>query len=951
MFRSSISSRFVLFVSLSIIVFALGCLATAPKFSFKYGEHRAVLSNGIKVVVLPVNHSKTIEVDVRYDVGSAQDPKGKAGLAHLVEHMMFQHKLLGPKQPPTFDILPDLAVFFNAYTNWDSTHYMVRATPDNLDKVINLEASRFGFGCHTLTQEEFNREREVVRNEIRQRTGTAEGQIFQLLLSEAYPQGHPYREMIGGNDKELSNITLKDVCEFFDNYYIPERTTVIVAGPPSWKAIDSDKAIPLVTPKLIGQKVSSAFGQRTLKPKNKTERYIYGRYNKKGRGPQDSPIVPITLVPHEVTKAFDVEQSMLHVIWPVPDQYGKHGNAVNGMIGSVATLFEQFSDDWELCDDISVGLLGGVHAGIFSLSCTMSDNVTKDEVLSFVWKSADGASRLFREGKLLKEQRSRQKQQIVLDIERIGNRTQYIGDQVQFNKNISFTGDSNQFKEYMLSEFEKIDTYDGTPIKNFIDNNLHKDNAIVVLIQANKQGVKGDKRASLVFKTKSHDKTSKNFLLKSIHPLAVKEYRSPLTKASRYTLENGMQVILLPFSDWPVANISLLFNAGTAYEETAGLAGLANNYLRLPSDSQIAVLGAHWSSGYNTDHAWFGVKGINLYTQAMLKGLERKIYAGDYPQKVLERVHQQRDKTSKSNKFKSQVRMERVLHQALYGKNHPYTTKGNDAITTKQYQSLGKDATNAFRTQFYTATNATLVVSGSFDENTIRNDIESIFGDWKTTAPVAGIPKVAIKRTRPSYYGVVAKKQPQMTISIAYPSTSKAKDNNAEQLILREMLNLRMADIRTRLGSTYGIYASLSQRVAANHYRMGGNVDIRRAGESLAAMRKGIADLRRGKNLTSDFVKARQRVLQRLLKQPESSGEIVAQITNIAAFDQALNYQETLLQTVNATSVAQIKAFIIKELNPRREIIAVLADKKTIAKTFVTAKLPSPTYVDSTATH
>lgn len=412
-----------------------------------------------------------------------------------------------------------------------------------------------------------------------------------------------------------------------------------------------------------------------------------------------------------------------------------------------------------------------------------------------------------------------------------------------------------------------------------------------------------------------------------------------------------MQVILLPFSDWPVANISLLFNAGTAYEETAGLAGLANNYLRLPSDSQIAVLGAHWSSGYNTDHAWFGVKGINLYTQAMLKGLERKIYAGDYPQKVLERVHQQRDKTSKSNKFKSQVRMERVLHQALYGKNHPYTTKGNDAITTKQYQSLGKDATNAFRTQFYTATNATLVVSGSFDENTIRNDIESIFGDWKTTAPVADIPKVAIKRTRPSYYGVVAKKQPQMTISIAYPSTSKAKDNNAEQLILREMLNLRMADIRTRLGSTYGIYASLSQRVAANHYRMGGNVDIRRAGESLAAMRKGIADLRRGKNLTSDFVKARQRVLQRLLKQPESSGEIVAQITNIAAFDQALNYQETLLQAVNATSVAQIKAFIVKELNPHREIIAVLADKKTIAKTFVTAKLPSPTYVDSTATH
>src|SRR5262245_8536888 len=99
------------------------CGGGAKTYELKLPELHADLPNGMRLIVLPDPTTDLVEVDVRYEVGSNEDPPGKEGLAHLVEHLMFQHRTAGPDKPPIWSAIRQLTVYSNAYTNNDTTHY------------------------------------------------------------------------------------------------------------------------------------------------------------------------------------------------------------------------------------------------------------------------------------------------------------------------------------------------------------------------------------------------------------------------------------------------------------------------------------------------------------------------------------------------------------------------------------------------------------------------------------------------------------------------------------------------------------------------------------------------------------------------------------------------------------------------------------------------------------
>ncbi|HEY5950406.1 MAG TPA: insulinase family protein, partial [Kofleriaceae bacterium] len=104
----------------------------------------------MRFVLMPDETTQLAEVDIRYDVGSREDPPGRAGLAHLVEHLMFQTRPDGPTTPPMFETIIDLATDFNAYTNWDTTHYMQLSRADMVDAMLKIEAMRMYYGCQNV---------------------------------------------------------------------------------------------------------------------------------------------------------------------------------------------------------------------------------------------------------------------------------------------------------------------------------------------------------------------------------------------------------------------------------------------------------------------------------------------------------------------------------------------------------------------------------------------------------------------------------------------------------------------------------------------------------------------------------------------------------------------------------------------------------------------------------
>jgi predicted Zn-dependent peptidase len=86
------------------MVMAGACVPEPRRFKFHHAELRGRTGNGLRFVLMPDPTTQLVEVDVRYDVGAAEDPPGQAGMAHLAEHLMFQQRPAGPRSPSLIQI-------------------------------------------------------------------------------------------------------------------------------------------------------------------------------------------------------------------------------------------------------------------------------------------------------------------------------------------------------------------------------------------------------------------------------------------------------------------------------------------------------------------------------------------------------------------------------------------------------------------------------------------------------------------------------------------------------------------------------------------------------------------------------------------------------------------------------------------------------------------------------
>ncbi len=902
-------------LSFAAVVFSLvACTPSVPKYAIKYAEKRAVIGNGLRLVVIPDKSTPLVQVDVRYEVGSNEDPEGKAGLAHLVEHMMFQHRFLGPNKPATFEILPQIATFFNAYTNWDTTHYFLQAPKSGVDGLLRLEAARMNAGCKTIPMAQFEREREVVRNEIRQRLGTPEGQVPQLWLSAVYPKKHPYEQLIGGNDKQLSNITFKDVCDFMAKYYVPSRATVIVTG-----NVDVDK---------IGKKVKFMFGG--IKARKAAPRVA---------------VTPIKTKYRRLEYELDVPRSSVSVIWPLPNRYGPDGPALGAMVGRMQGIVSTMGSRYGFAASVQPAVLGGAIAPVYVLSVELYKHKDVGQALEFIWKAARMAHRGMESGDIDFEAKNVYKAQFITGLEPISARANLVADLIQFRKESKFLSS----KEYIIEELKRIEKLDAGRFSSFIKRTLKKSNATVVVVKAKKGAKKGDARSGLKYKATLHDKPREPIVdPKEAHrPLTAPSTDSALVNATRYKLGNGMRVVLLPFSSMPIVTANLMFDVGSAHEPAskAGLARAAAGFLNPPPGSNVGKLGLGVRGRADADHTTFSSRGLQIYMPQMIKMMERHIKAGVYRQAQFERWYKSAKDSEKLPATLQRRTFGTELGKAVYGISHRYAKPSPNAKTIKR---LGRDVVNAWRKKHFSAKNATLILAGSFDVKRAKNAISSSFGDWGGGHKDKAVTEPAIARTSAAYIGVVGQELPQMQVAIAYPSAKGIDGQQAARLVLQGMLNLRMAKIRSELGSTYGAYARRTTRVGPSFYVMASGVDVQRAGESLAKMRSEIEELRKGNGFDLDFARSRRIVLGRLMGQSTESYALAGRLAQIAAYNQASNYYETLVKRVAAVTPAQVKALIASELKSTSEVVVCLADKANLTKAFDEAKITTVKYVEPT---
>lgn len=191
-------------------------------------EHR--LANGLRVVLSEDHLSPVAAVCLWYDVGSRHEVAGRTGLAHLFEHLMFQ----GSAQVPGnghFELVQAAGGSLNGTTSFERTNYFETMPAHQLELALWLEADRMGSLLTALDQESLDNQRDVVKNERRQRYDNVPyGTAFERLTAMAYPEDHPYHHTPIGSMADLDAASLEDARQFFRTYYAPGNAVLAVVG-------------------------------------------------------------------------------------------------------------------------------------------------------------------------------------------------------------------------------------------------------------------------------------------------------------------------------------------------------------------------------------------------------------------------------------------------------------------------------------------------------------------------------------------------------------------------------------------------------------------------------------------------------------------------------------------------------------------------------------------------
>ncbi len=207
---------------------ALLLLAAAPEArAAVFDAETFTLGNGLQVAVVENDRAPVVTQLLVYRAGAMDEPRGRSGVAHVLEHMMFKGtEEYGPGEFSA--IVSRHGGRDNAFTSQDYTGYYQSVASDRLELVMRLEADRMrNLG---LAREPFETERQVVVEERNQRVENEPGALLQEQAGPALYYNHPYAKPIIGWRHELEALELSDLQAYYDRYYRPNNAVLVVVG-------------------------------------------------------------------------------------------------------------------------------------------------------------------------------------------------------------------------------------------------------------------------------------------------------------------------------------------------------------------------------------------------------------------------------------------------------------------------------------------------------------------------------------------------------------------------------------------------------------------------------------------------------------------------------------------------------------------------------------------------
>jgi zinc protease len=784
------------------------------------------LPSGLRVVIVRDPAASDLQVTMRYQLGAADDG-ASPGIAHLVEHLMFQQVMDGQ---PVFTQLEDTATYFNAVTTFDATTYVARAPLTSLDKLLDIEAVRLEDRCKTLDDATFLHEREIVVHELEQRDQSTE--IYAALYRALYPEGHPYRRPVGGSIDSVRAITREQACAFADTYYAPNNAVLVISGRFERAQIDAALA---------------RFGARVAK--------------RTGAVPAHSP--PPRPRAEHVEIAAPVDEELLVVAWPLPVDPD-----LQLKVRALAAALPHLVDEQVKGDVVAVEL-GDSRAPMLGVAMLPGDDETLKQVVAATRKAVTALPKAFEDARAENVDGivfERIKQGAIYGLysglEDGSDRDEHLATLVASGRDphVAFASELRELRELSHDEAAEIAA-----------KYLAANTPTVVTLKVSSAKKRGEKvRLRVPIHELGRRRTPADPGLAS-RPLPGREPK--LEGARVRVMPNGLKVVLLPVTAVPTVEARLVFGSGTADEprDQRGVALVAAHTLTFDLHHLADVLAFARAGGMRnvdvtSDRTTFSVQGMETELDVVLAALQRWVVDGVYDDSAGSFVTAMHRAAKRSD---DQGSLTDAWRAGLFGAEHPYVAAGlvrhvNPALTLAQAAE--------FRKSYYQPDNATLVIAGHFDPALADRWVDFLYASW------SGRALVRQSATAKPQAVTIAKVDDTalLQVRIAIPT---AKSSHEQELVAAEMLNDIAHDVRNQLGASYTFEGGLADTRLASFFVIGGWVDGSRAAAAAELVRDRIAALRRDPEAAARaFVVARGHVAAQLRSRVGSAAALADRV-------------------------------------------------------------------------
>jgi zinc protease len=681
--------RFCVAVAALLQMTAVGYPQAVSSSSFpKLKTEHYQLSNGMQVILCRDPKIPIVHLNLRFGVGSKHDQPGRTGFAHLFEHIMYDGAEAGVDFQTLAERIGSRDV--NCRTKPDYTEYYETIPSNRLERMLWLESNRLANLLRTLNQAKFDKQRDVVRNELRDNVEN-QPDVWRstVLFQNSFPLGHPYTHDVLGSHTDLMAASLDEVRALFRNYYTPDNLSFVLAG-------DFDGA-------QAKQWIAKYFGSLPPGPIGVAS------------PPHSAPKLQ---APKSVEMRNRVPREEIFFIWPVAGVYQPDDAALEI---AAFVLMDESSRFNAALRGITLGWKIEQEqmqdASLFEVLTAPASGKTQADLKKVI---ATEIARFARDGPTeeeLNRARSNLEFQQLAKLEDLSDLARML-NQVQ-----QFYGGVEHFDEW-ASRYRRV-TAEAvrTAVARWLDtpNNLaiHILPEIALQNTASNTVIQPDRTQPPPFQ-------------------AEKPFRTPEVKSAK--LANGLQLLVVERHELPMVAVDLRFRLGAEYNPP-GKAGLAILTMAIAErgtahrgEDEIEkerlrlAMTLHAGSDTGSEAAGLEVQRANLDPAVDL--LADVIRHPSFPQVALE--SQKKEFVEQYEKADGRIDNFHVPMMSIaFGKAHPV---GNALGSTESYRSITRQDVLDFQHRYWKPDAAVLVFAGDITLNDAVAIASKYFGDWEGSA-------------------------------------------------------------------------------------------------------------------------------------------------------------------------------------------------------------------------